>query len=209
MATWPAMATGISWAWDGDPPSLPMALGIAITMTGVMLVLARNDGKTWNVPVTKWRWRLAIGGALLGALGQAVGSVLVAVVARPAPDLPDGLPGLSCALVRMVAASAGILVVTGVQGQLLASRAVLADRRALGAAAGGMLFGPVVGVWLSMVALGIGPVGLVATLMATTPVFLLPITRFVYGARAGIIGSVGTLLAVGGVAVLLLTRPAR
>jgi drug/metabolite transporter (DMT)-like permease len=207
MATWPAFATGIGWAWDGVPPSLPMVAGIGITMSGVMMVLLRGgDGASWNAAVSPWKVRLAILGALLGALGQAFGSVLVAVAARAADDLPAGLPGVSCALVRMVAASLGIVAVAALRGQAGASRAVLRDPKALGAALGGTACGPVLGVWLSMVALGFGPIGVVATLMATTPVFLLPIARVVYGARIPAIGVLGTLLAVAGVAVLLLNK---
>jgi drug/metabolite transporter (DMT)-like permease len=207
MATWPAMATAITWAFLGDRPDVAMAAGIVVTMVGVVLVLLRGrDGVAWCGEIPRGRRNLAIAGALLGALGQAVGSVLANVAAAPGSDAPAGVPGLSCALVRMVAAAVGITAVTLLQGKLLAWRAVVADRRALGSALGGMVFGPVLGVWLSMEALAHARIGVAATLMATTPVFMMPVARFAYGARIGFLGAVGTVLAVGGVALLMLQR---
>jgi drug/metabolite transporter (DMT)-like permease len=205
MATWPAMATAITWAFLGDRPSLAMAAGIVVTMGGVVLVLLRGrDGVAWNADLAPGKRNLAMAGALLGALGQAVGSVLVGAAAAPGADAPAGVPGLSCALVRMVAAAVGITLVALLQGQGFAWRAVVVDRRALGAALGGMVFGPVLGVWLSMVALAHARIGIAATLMATTPVFMMPVARFVYGARIGFLGAVGTVLAVLGVGLLML-----
>ena len=43
--------------------------------------------------------------------------------------------------------------------------------------------------------------GIAAALMATTPVFMLPVSVWFYGARVSALGVVGTLLAGAGVAV--------
>lgn len=205
MATWPALATALqALLGDRDDLTPQMLLGIAATMLGVMLVLLRHrEESVWRAGVSRGLFLLAVLGALGGALGQAVGSVLVHRVAAPAPDQPLGLPGLSAALVRMAAASLGILVVAAVQRRVAAARAVLGDAKALRAALAGTLCGPIVGVWLSMVALAHARVGVAAALTATTPVFMMPVAHFAYGARVGVLGVVGTLLAVAGVAVLL------
>ncbi len=208
MATWPAMATVLTWAWRDEAATWRMLIGIAMTMVGVMVVLLRQrDGSVWRSQLPGSTQRggvpLAIVGALLGAFGQAVGSVLVAVAAVKAPDQVDGLPGLSAAVVRMAAASAGIGLVAVVRGRGLALRTVVGDRVALRGALTGTLFGPIVGVWLSMIALAHTRVGIAAALTATTPVFMMPVAKVAYGARIGVLGIVGTLLAVGGVAVLL------
>ena len=71
---------------------------------------------------------------------------------------------------------------------------------------GGTAFGPVGGVWLSMVALAHAPVGLAATLMGLTPLFMMPVARWSYGARIGWLGALGTLLAIAGVAWLLAAK---
>jgi drug/metabolite transporter (DMT)-like permease len=94
-------------------------------------------------------------------------------------------------------------VLASLSGRSLALRAVLVSRPALLAALIGTTFGPVFGVWLSMVALRHADDGVAAALMATTPVFMLPVSVWFYGARIGVLGVVGTLLAVWGVACLL------
>ena len=59
------------------------------------------------------------------------------------------------------------------------------------------------GIWLSMMATRHArEVGVASALMATTPLFLMPIAALCYGARIGWRGLVGTLLAVGGAALL-------
>lgn len=208
MSTWPAMAVGIEWIWRGAVPSWSMAGGMATTLAGVALVLLRGgDGKSWQAQgVTKWQWRLAILGALVGALGQALGSVMAAVATAPGSDLPQGVPGISAALVRMTAAAVGITAVALLRGKPLAFLRVFEDQRALGSALGGTIFGPVGGVWLSMVALSHAPVGIAATLMALTPLFMMPVARISYGARIGWLGALGTLLAILGVAWLLAVK---
>jgi drug/metabolite transporter (DMT)-like permease len=64
--------------------------------------------------------------------------------------------------------------------------------------------GPVLGVTLSLVALSASRVGVASTLMALTPVFLLPLSWLVFRERMTWRSVVGTALAVGGVAVLWL-----
>ena len=69
----------------------------------------------------------------------------------------------------------------------------------------GTLLGPVSGVWLSMVATQQSrDIGVAAALMATAPLFLVPLARFFYGTGFGLVGWCGTLLTVAG-AVWLLT----
>ncbi len=207
MATWPAMATAITWGFLGDRPTLAMGSGIAVTMLGVILVLLRGrDASAWNSAIGPGRRNLAIAGALLGALGQATGSLLVSFAAAHSEALPHGVPGLSCALVRVAAAAVGLSFVALLRGQLTAFCRVFTDRAALQAALFGTLFGPVVGVWLSMIALAHARIGPAAALMATTPVFMMPVSRIAYGARIGVLGVVGTMLAVAGVVLLMWQR---
>jgi drug/metabolite transporter (DMT)-like permease len=208
MATWPGMAAAMAIA-TGAWPDGRLQGGMALTMAGVLLVLLRSrEGAAWNPGVTARARVLGLLGALLGAAGQALGVVLARAAMAAGPDLPDGVDGLSATLVRMVAALCGLQLVACLQRQPLALRAVLRDRHALAAALVGAGFGPVLGVWLSMLATHhAADVGVAAALMATTPIFMMPVAAKVYGARIGTAGVVGTCLAVAGVAVLLV-RPA-
>ena len=71
----------------------------------------------------------------------------------------------------------------------------------------GAAFGPVGGVWLSMVARRhASDAGIAAALMATTPIFMMPVAALLYRARIGWLGALGTVLAVVGVGVCFLVR---
>jgi drug/metabolite transporter (DMT)-like permease len=93
-----------------------------------------------------------------------------------------------------------------VQKRPLAMLVVLQNGPAFAGAMVGMVFGPVLGVWLSMTATHHAELGVAATLMASSPLFMMPVSRLAYGARIGWLGFVGTVVAVGGAALLLLTR---
>ena len=206
MATWPAMAAGIA-ALQGDLPNGWMVLGIALSMLGVALVLLRSrEGSAWRPNLTARQWWLGIGGALLGALGQAGGVVLARQGMAVTADLPAGVDPLPATLVRMATGAVALQLVAIVQRRPLAMLVVMKNGPAFAGAMVGMVFGPVLGVWLSMTATHHAPLGVAATLMASSPLFMMPVSRFAYGARIGWLGFVGTVVAVGGAALLLLTR---
>ena len=68
----------------------------------------------------------------------------------------------------------------------------------------GSFFGPFLGVTLSLAAVQATQVGVAATLMALPPIFLLPISHFIFHERIGWRAIVGTLVAIAGVGLLVL-----
>jgi drug/metabolite transporter (DMT)-like permease len=67
---------------------------------------------------------------------------------------------------------------------------------------GGTLLGPVLGVWMSLVAVRALDAGVASTLMSLSPVLVLPIARIVDRERIGWRAAVGAGVAVGGVVLL-------
>lgn len=76
------------------------------------------------------------------------------------------------------------------------------DTRALGLIAQGAIVGPVAGIVSNLYALTLAPVGVVTTIMQTSPILLLPFDRFVLKRSIPIGAWLGTVAAVGG-AILL------
>jgi drug/metabolite transporter (DMT)-like permease len=68
----------------------------------------------------------------------------------------------------------------------------------------GALFGPIIGVSSSLLAVQHAEVGVASTLMALPPIFLLPISYFVFKERFSWQAVAGTLVAIAGVALLFL-----
>lgn len=201
MATWPAFTVLIETA-RGHVPHPNVVGGVLITVVGVVIVLLRSRSATaWNPKTTPRLWLSGLAGALLGALGQAGGVVLARAAMEPGPG-SDGLDPLPSTVVRMAAGAVGLQCLGFLHRRPMAWTAVLRERRTLAAASLGAVFGPIVGVWLSMVATRHArDLGVASSLMATTPIFVMPIAAFLYGARIGWLGIVGTLLAVGGAVV--------
>jgi drug/metabolite transporter (DMT)-like permease len=209
FAAWPGMTVGIEAACGRAPTALVL-VGIALTMLGVGLVLLRNrDGASWNPGLQRNQWWLGLGGALLGALGQAGGFLLAGYGMAAGPDLPNGVDPLHATVVRMATGVVGLQVYLLLLRQPFALRAVFASPLAIRAALLGALCGPVGGVWLSMVSrVHAQNAGVASALMATTPIFMMPVAWRLYGARVGWLGTFGTLLAVGGVVLCFLVRAA-
>jgi len=98
--------------------------------------------------------------------------------------------------------SAVIWALAAVTGRLAAIGLGAAWRRAGGYLAAGAFFGPFLGVWLSLVATRLTAVGVAATIMATTPVLLIPVVAVTERYRPSPRAILGTVAAVAGVALL-------
>ena len=70
----------------------------------------------------------------------------------------------------------------------------------------GTAAGPVIGVWLSMTAIDRTEAGIAATLMAMTPVVILPLAIFIERERVSSRAAIGAVIAVLGVAILMNTN---
>ncbi len=81
----------------------------------------------------------------------------------------------------------------------------LSDTKAMGAMFGGAVFGPFLGVWLSMVAVTYTYAGVASTLMSLMPVMVIPIVWIVYKQRTSWRGFIGSAVAIVGIAILFLT----
>jgi drug/metabolite transporter (DMT)-like permease len=100
---------------------------------------------------------------------------------------------------------ASLWVTTIMAGQMVATMRRLSGARGSWLPLlGGALTGPFLGIWLSLVAVQNTEVGVASTLMAVSPIFLLPIGRIVFGERIGVRSVAGTLAAIAGVGMLLL-----
>ncbi len=132
-----------------------------------------------------------------GALGQAGGLVLSKLGMRSY----DPVAATQIRVLAGIAVYAAIFLAVGWWPRLQAS---LADRAALGYTSVGAFFGPFLGVSLSLFAVQRTLSGVAASLMATTPILVIPAVVLFHGERVGWGGLAGTGIAVGGVALLFL-----
>jgi len=189
----PIFSALFSWIFLHEVLTALQILGIAGTIGGVVwVILAEQRG---NEKRDK-NQRRGILFAILGAAAQAVGMVFAKY------GLIEGIHPVSANLLRICSGLAGLTVFAILKGQFREDFRKMRDTRSLLLIGSGALIGPVLGIILTMYALLLAPVGIVTTIMQTSPIMLLPIERFIYRkvVRWGAVG--GTVLAIGGAALL-------
>ena len=205
MSFAPALSVMLAWVFLGEVLTVRSLLIIALIIAGIVWVVserqARAPGVDEAVPTRSESRHYLIGllFAFGGAVGQAGGLVLSKV------GLANGFPALSGTLIRITVAVIVIWALTILRGGLPASvRNLRAHPRALRFVIVASFLGPVVGVWLSLVAVQQAPVGIAATLSSLAPIFLLPISYFAFGERITRRAIIGTAIVVVGTALLFL-----
>jgi drug/metabolite transporter (DMT)-like permease len=197
MALVPVISTLVAWFALGEHLRLIELLAIVITIGGIAwVVLERGAPRQIRMD------RVYLKGLLVG-FGGACGQALGLVASKQ--GLMGDFPVLSGVLMRMLAAVVVIWMWAALRGEARASLKALQDRRVLRDIFGGSFVGPYVGVWLSLIAVRLAPVGIASTLMALAPVLLLPLDRWVFGQRVTWRAVLGTCVAMVGVAMIFLS----
>ena len=169
--------------------------GMALTVAGVSsVVLERRRDVNGLVE------RLPASGILLG-LGGAAGQALGLVLAKYGMG---SYSAVACTQIRVLAGIVGFAVVFTATRRWPRVRAALADRRAMTSTGIGAVFGPFVGVSLSLLAVQYTEAGVAATLMALVPVLIIPVSMILYRERVAWPAAVGAVVAVCGSALLFL-----
>lgn len=199
MSLAPVIAAIVSWFTLDERLNVTQIAGIPLTISGIVIVmLDRRTGS--NAVENKDYFR----GVLFG-LGAASGQALGLIASKF--GLTGGFSTLSGITIRVLTATLILWLGTLLMRQGKNTiNAFLRTERAGFAILGGTIFGPFLGVWLSLVAIQNAPVGIASTLMGLSPIFLVPIGRIVFGESFTWRTIVGTLTAIGGVALLFITQ---
>lgn len=169
-------------------------IAMACTVAGIIVVTTarrtpRDDRRSHPI---RGVWFAA-----LGALGQAAGLVLSR---HGAPTFDP----FGATQIRALAGLVGFAVLVTLRRNWRAVADAARDGKALRHTARGAFFGPFLGVSLGLYAAQRAGAGIAATLAATVPVLLIPVTIVVFHERVTLRETLGAMLAVGGVALLFL-----
>lgn len=199
MALAPVLGAVLAWLFLGESLVVLEVVGISITVTGIMIVIAERRVRATGAATDSRQYVLGLLCGLGGAAGQAGGLVLSKI------GLEGGFPALSGNLIRLIAAFIAIWIVAIANRQLISSyRTLRANPRALMLLTGGAVVGPTLGVWLSLIAVQNTNVGVASTLSSLMPIFLIPISYVVFKEKVTKQAVFGTLIAVVGMVVLFL-----
>ncbi|MBN2499411.1 MAG: DMT family transporter [Anaerolineales bacterium] len=197
----PVIAALFAWLFLGETLTPLQIVAIFVTVLGIAWVVAeRNRGNGKLPDEERKRFGLGIFFAFLGMLGQALGLVTAKL------GLVGGdFPALSGQIMRMLTAMVLIWLVTILQGQVgFTFMRIKENPLSLRDISLGVLAGPFIGVYFSLVGVQLTDVGIASTLQALPPIFMLPIAYFIFKERFSWQVVVGTIVALSGVAILFL-----
>ena len=196
----PPLTALIGWITLGEILSGIEFLGMGLTLLGIVLVISTKlDIKKGGLGKTLKAGPLVLGSllALGGAVGQAAGLVL------SKKGMQD-MNAFEATQIRIMAGVVGFtLVITLLKrwGHLLGA---LKDLKAMKFMTLGSFTGPFLGVSFSLMAVQHTDTGVAATLMALTPVMIIPPAILLNKERIKLIEIVGALISIGGVALFFL-----
>ncbi len=194
MSTVPIFSALFGWLLFGEAVTRLETVGILLAVAGVGWVV--TEGQSDPRLADRRVYRRGLLFAFLGALGQ----VANLVTARYA--LVGDFPALSATFIRIAIALVVAWGVAALRGQVSDTVRQWRDGQALRAMLAASVAGPFLGIWLSLIAVQNARLGIASTLMALPPILLIPLEYVLFRQRVSPRGLAGTLIALGGVALL-------
>lgn len=195
MSLSPVFAALVAWLFLAETLSATAIAGVALTVAGICLVVLNRKG---NEHLERRQLFTGIVFSVVASLGQGTGLVLAK------QGMALGVNVLDATMIRVVAATLAMLIVTPIIGKTKTVIASVKNGKALIFVALGTVFGLILGTLLAFVAINNTKVGVGAALISVSPLILLPAARIIYKERITAIAIVGTVVTLAGVALLVL-----
>ncbi len=209
MTLAPVMAAISAWALLGETLSLRSILAMAVTLSGIAISILSRD-KDHHIRST-----LPLKGILLGigaGTGQGVGLVLSkigmqyysAAIPPDAPAMMETMMPFAATMIRALIGGFSFLLVMTLTRQSHMLRAALTEKKGMRYTVLTTLFGPVLGVSLSLMAVRYANAGIASTLMALTPVLIILPYALIHKQRVRARELIGVAVSMTGVALFFL-----
>ena len=209
MTLAPVMAAISAWALLGETLSLRSILAMAVTLSGIAISILSRD-KDHHIHST-----LPLKGILLGigaGTGQGVGLVLSkigmqhysAAIPPDAPVMMETMMPFAATMIRALIGGFSFLLVMTLTRQSHMLRAALKEKKGMRYTVLTTLFGPVLGVSLSLMAVRYANAGIASTLMALTPVLIILPYALIHKQRVRARELIGVAVSMTGVALFFL-----
>ncbi|MCX6295394.1 MAG: DMT family transporter [Bacteroidetes bacterium] len=202
----PAAAFFAGFFIIGERINVIGVFGILITITGVVWLTLSRSAKLTMQDHQIGNVKKGILFATLAAVCQGVGVVLANKGFQTQINNAD-LPFFQATWIRMISATTIIYTITIFQGKLkqITQPVLINKNNGLIYTLLGTIFGPVIGVSLSMLAVSLlhNKPSVAQTIFSLVPVFVLPLSYLFYKEKITIKSILGALIAITGVIILI------
>ncbi len=202
MATSPIFSALISWLFLSENLGFMELMAMAVTIGGISIVVLvradKSDGNDNSRRKIKFSFHpLGLLFALGGSVGQAVGLVM-------SKYGMGNFDPFAATHIRVIAGVIGFIIIIFIgKGWHKVSKAIF-DRKAMIFIVIGSIFGPFVGVYLSLLSVKFTSIGIASTLMSIVPILIIPPAVIFFKEKISFREIVGALVAVGGVILFFL-----
>lgn len=193
----PPIAAIISWFTLGETMGVKALFAMAITLSGIMLVVTEKkrmddekEGKKGKIGFSFPVKGLVF--AFLGTVGQSAGLVLSKF------GMKD-YDVFAATQIRVIAGSIGFIVLITLIKRWPKVISASTNLSAMKFITLGAIFGPFIGVYLSLLAIKYTTVGIASTIMAIIPVLIIPPSIILFKEKVTVKEIVGAFITVGGV----------
>ena len=209
MTIAPPMAAIAGWLMLGESMSWKSILAMAVTLCGIGIsILSRGEKHQLKLDIPLKGILLGIG----AGTGQGVGLVLskigmehyaAAVPADASAAMRSILPFAST-LIRAIIGAIGFFILLSLGGGIKSLGKAVKDRQGMKYATLLTIFGPALGVSLSLMAVRYANAGIASTLMALAPVLIIAPDVLINKHKIKIKEIIGVLVSISGVAMFFL-----
>src|SRR5690554_5395063 len=190
MSLAPMITAVIGWFFLQEILSIKSILGIVVSVSGIMIAVAGKKLKL-NIPLKGFFY------ALGGALGQAVGLVL------SKKGMGD-YDAVAATQIRAIFGFVSFFLLVSFLKRLRRVSLAVKDRASMKSITLGAVFGPFVGVALSLFAVQHTHTGIAATLMALVPIFIIVPSAIMFNEKITVRQVIGAVISIAGASIFFL-----
>lgn len=196
----PPMSAILAYFILGDQMRFSQIIGMVVTITGIgTVILTRGNTSSKKVQFTHplLGISLAFGGAFCQSLGYIIGKLgMDAGEIRYDP--------FASTQIRIIAAIIGFTILVSIRKGWPKVAKAFTYRKAMTHTLVGSVFGPFIGVSLSLLALNYTSPGVASTLTSITPILLIPVALFYNKEKLLIKEIMGAFIAIIGVGIMFI-----
>ena len=194
MSLSPVLTGVLSYFIFGEVLEPLAVVGIALTLAGIaVVIMTRGEKRNLKLRVDSY----GVFCGLMGAVGQSIGLIL-------SKHGMGDYDAFAATQVRIVASIAGFSLFFLIGNHWQKLRVLLSDGQSTRMTAAGALFGPVLGVGFSLLAIQNAPAAIAAAIMSIMPVLIIPINWLAFREKIKWFEVLGALVTVVGVILLYL-----